>query len=84
LETKSAYVFSVKVTPVTDNSSALAIGDSSVLTNGAITSVNDAGIASVVHSYGAEDADAYADADAGTNGQSDNTSDNALLIRSIA
>jgi hypothetical protein len=78
LETKSAYVFSVKVTPVTDNNSALAIGDSSVLTNGAITSVNDAGIASVVHSYGAEDADA------GTNGQSDNTSDNALLIRSIA
>ena len=77
-ETKTSYVFTVKVTAVTDDLSTLAIGDSSAQTTGAITNVGDAGIASVEYSYGAQDSDAHAIG--GTNSQSDNTSDNALLI----
>jgi hypothetical protein len=77
-ETKTSYVFTVKVTAVTDDSSALAIGDSSVQTTGVITNVGEHGIASVEYSYGAEDDNAHAIG--GTNGESDNTIDNALLI----
>jgi uncharacterized lipoprotein YehR (DUF1307 family) len=77
-ETKSAYVFTVKVTAVTDDSLVLAIGDRSVQITGAISDVDDSGITSVDYSYGAEDGDAHAIG--GTNGQSDDTDDNALLI----
>ena len=77
-ETKTSYVFTVKVTAVTNDSSALAISDSSEQTTGAITDVGDIGIASVAYSYGAEDGNAHAIG--GTESQIDDTSDNALLI----
>ena len=78
-ETKASYVFTVKVTSVlVVEDLLLAVGEDSAITTVAITNMSDAGISGVVYSYGAENADAHAIG--ATNGQTDNTEDNQLII----
>ncbi len=77
-EDKSMYAFTVKVTSLLTEDNSLEVGEDTIITNGTITNIADVGIARVVYSYGAEDDNAHAIGN--TNEQTDNPSDNQLII----